>query len=191
MSAITPQSISDLSRFLDRHTEISEADARALLRAASSGQPINLPDAIDFSGEVLRGQLAAIFRSIPALAGETAPVLAVNPIAVPEPPTSEALAPPAPMSFENRQIAFRAIAGPRLEAMADALAATTVSLDEGTRAIQTARENLPPEGRRTPTIAERAAGQEEFGSSHEAPVTPKSMAADGWKKAFATAQAGG
>ncbi len=188
MSAITPQSISDLGRFLDRHTEISEADARAMLRAASSGQPITMPDAIDYAGEVLRSQLLSIFR---AAAGEAVPTQAVSPAASPEPPAPNAVVPSAPMSFESRQIAFRAIAGPRLEAMADALAATSVTLDEGTRAIQTARANLPAEGRRTPTIAERAAGQEEFGSSHEAPVTPKSMAADGWKKAFATAQAGG
>ncbi|MCA2378606.1 hypothetical protein ATU3C_17770 [Agrobacterium genomosp. 3 str. RTP8] len=188
MTTITPQAISDLGRFLDRHTEISEADARAMLRAASSGQPITMPDAVDYAGEVLRSQLLSIFR---AAAGEAVPTQAVSPAASPEPPASEALAPPAPMSFESRQIAFRAIAGPRLEAMADALAVTTVSLDEGTRAIQTARENLPPEGRRTPTIAERAAGQEEFGGSYEVSVPPKSKAADGWKKAFATAQAGG
>lgn len=187
MTTITPQAVADLGRFLDRHTEANETDARAILRAASSGQPIILPDAVDYAGEVLRSQLLSIFR---AAAGEAVPTQAVSPAASPEPPAPNSVVLSA-MPFESRQIAFRAIAGPRLEAMADALAATTVSLDEGTRAIQTARDNLPPEGRRTPTIAERAAGQEEFGSSHEAPVTPKSMAADGWKKAFAAAQAGG
>lgn len=193
MTTITPQAVADLGRFLDRHTEANETDARAILRAASSGQPISLPDAIDFAGEVLRSQLLAVLPSMAlksdAAAASTAASTTAS--ASPSPSKAEADNPPVPMSFESRQIAFRAIAGQRLVAMADALAATSVTLDEGTRAIQTARENLPPEGRRTQTIAERAAGQAEFGGSYEVSVTPKSKAADGWKKAFATAQAGG
>lgn len=191
MITITPQSIADLGRFLYQHTDCSEKSARSIIRAASAGQPISLPNALDLGGEVLRGQLATIFKLIPSVAGDAiaAPPLVASGASTPAP--AEAKNPAPAMSFESRRIAFRAIAGPRLEAMADALAATSVSLDEGTRAIQTARANLPPEGRRTPTIAERAAGQEEFGGSYEPPSTPKGRAADGWKRAIAAAQAGG
>ncbi|WP_421404407.1 hypothetical protein [Agrobacterium fabrum] len=193
MTAITPQAVADLGRFLYQHTDCSEKSARSIIRAASAGQPISLPNAVDFGGEVLRGQLATIFKLIPAVAGDA--IAAPPPMASASstPATAEANNPPAPISSEDRAAAIRAMCGPERADLAASLIATNASVTDAATALRIVNANTPasrfPPGYMT--VEERARGENEFGGSYEAPATPKSEANDGWRKAFAAAQAGG
>ena len=188
MGNLTPTVISDLGRYLDRHTECSEDVAREVIRAASAGQAVDLPVAIDFAGEVLRGQLVTILGvgSVGLSPAASAPATS-TPAPKAEPATS--------LSVESRRAIFRAAAGPRLEAFADALAATEVSDEQALRTIEAARKNLPPETAMAAfgfpagytTVEERARGLPEMGPSAP-PMSKAEAAAEGWKAAFSKAE---
>ena len=191
MKTITPTTIADLGRFLNKHTDCSEDLARKVIRAASSGHAVDLPPALDFAGEVLRGQLTVILGSAaaPVAAGK-------SPAAVVSTPSKRERSIPLPV--ESRQTVFRAAAGHRLEVFADALAATSVPDEEALRTIEAAKANLPPEATSPAlpedymTIAERASGLPEIGSSFaSSPLSCSERTKAGWQRAFAKAEQSG
>lgn len=193
MGNLTPTVIADLGRFLDKHTDCSEDLAREVIRAASAGQAVDLPVALDFAGEVLRAQLAVILSACGHTVVAHAP-LASAPAPVATTPERKA-EPAAKLSAESRRTVFRAAAGPRLQAFADALAATEVSDEQALSTIETARANLPPEATKAAsglpagymTIEERARGLPELGPSAP-PLSRAEAAAEGWKAAFSKAE---
>ena len=193
MGNVTPTVIADLGRFLDRHTDVPEAVAREIVRAASSSLPVDLPPAVDFAGEVLRGQLAVILSACGHTVAAPAPVASTPAPATSTPaPKAE---PATSLSVESRRAIFRAAAGPRLEAFADALAGTSVDDEQAIRTIETARTNLPPEASRAAfgfpagymTIEARARDLPEMGPSAP-PMSKAEAAAEGWKAAFSKAE---
>ena len=186
---VTPTVIADLARFLDLHPECTEDLAREVIRAASAGQAVDLPVAIDFAGEVLRGQLVTILGvgSVGLSPAASTPVPARStPAPKAEPATS--------LSVESRRTVFRAAAGPRLVAFADALAETSVPDEQALGTIEVARANLPPEATRAAfgfpegylTVEERARDLPEMGPSAP-PMSKAEAAAEGWKAAFSKA----
>lgn len=171
------QLFENVEAFIDRHSGLDGPDAREAIRAIAQGETRHLPEAATIDGQAIRSALLA------ALGAAVVPV-AATPFQ-PTPPTSG-----SGMCAESRRVAFRAVAGPSLLAMADALAASALPDEQAMRAIETARQNLPaasfPAGYLT--IEQRAAGQPEMGATFEMPMgggDKEQAARTGWAKAFA------
>lgn len=185
----TPEAIDRLARFLDQHTFLPEKDCRALIRDAAAGLPITLPDAGDFAGEVLRAKLATIFS---ALASEPTSATVEVRQNVPAHTAPSAPSPAASlpeMTGDARAAAIRAMAGPDLAAVAEALVATNATMSDAHTVIMVVRAQIaasaPP---KYLSIAERHAGQVEIGGSFEPRMFRSETVNVGWKKAFASAE---
>ncbi|KNY18256.1 hypothetical protein AKG11_03755 [Shinella sp. SUS2] len=182
--------IDSLARFLDQHTNLPEEACRTLIRNAAAGQPISLPDAYDFAGEVLRAKLDVLLTALAPKAAKPHPVVVQSAPALATPPAQAT--PPdnalPDLTGEARAAAIRAMAGSDLSAMAEVLIAGSASVSDAHAAFKIARsQQLRPS--HIPSIAERAASQIEMGP---ADFTGFTSAADrkeaGWKKAFAKAE---
>lgn len=183
------EAIDSLARFLDQHTFLPEEDCRALIRDAAAGLPITLPDAGDFAGEVLRAKLATIFS---ALASEPTSATAEVKQNVPANTAPSAPSPAASlpeMTGDARAAAIRAMAGPDLAAVAEALIATSATMSDAHTVFMIARAQVaasaPP---KYLSVAERHASQVEIGGSFEPRMSRSETANAGWKKAFASAE---
>lgn len=156
-----------ISSYVETYSGLDGPEAREGVRQFFAGETTFLPVALSPEGEAVRAGLMARLSPVAGVTGGASS-------ARPEPA----------MTQETRAVLFRAMAGPRLLAFADALTATGTSIEEGKAAIAIAQANLPPERPAVPSVAERATGQVEFGGGAFDRVSPAEQAKAGWRQAF-------
>ncbi|MCZ8158644.1 MAG: hypothetical protein O9256_01970 [Rhizobiaceae bacterium] len=167
-----PDPIDLLAQFLDHHTDVSAEDAGALIRLASEGKAIFLPEPVSFHGEVARAKLVKL---IPTQK---------------EPAETSASSASSPLSDTERATAIRALAGPELAASAEVLISSGRSVTEAAAILASIRATAPAKAApRTPTIEQRMSGLPEFGGDFLPRLSPADQAKAGWGKAFEQAEA--
>lgn len=173
-----------IERFAVMHCGIDGPDARNLCRAFYQREAVDLPMPATEVGRSERALLAsaiaaALAHSLPeAVAGQASPL-----------PSGSLASPLLPeLTGDARAAAIRAMAGPSLSEMAEALIASQVSVSDAFNAIAQVRAQTSAQAR-YPSTEERHAGQIEFGAGSFEPRMSRSDTANaGWKKAFASAE---